>query len=66
MKYLWDEVKRFENPHEYVDLTQNLWEIKQKMLPRAQAYKAHRYFKGGIHMNIDLQSRFDCFGKGLL
>jgi nicotinate phosphoribosyltransferase len=35
MKYLWDEVKRFENPHEYyVDLTQNLWEIKQKMLSK--------------------------------
>ncbi len=30
---LWDEVKRFENPHEYyVDLSQKLWDIKQKML----------------------------------
>ncbi len=32
---LWEEVKRFENPHEYyVDLTRPLWEIKQKMLRR--------------------------------
>ena len=30
---LWDEVKRFENPHEYyVDLTPKLWEIKHEML----------------------------------
>ncbi|MBQ5972577.1 MAG: nicotinate phosphoribosyltransferase [Oscillospiraceae bacterium] len=30
---LWDEVKRFENPHEYyVDLTQRLWDIKHEML----------------------------------
>ncbi len=33
--YLWDEVKRFENPHEYyVDLTYPLWEVKQKHLSR--------------------------------
>ncbi len=30
---LWDEVKRFENPHTYyVDLSQKLWDIKQKLL----------------------------------
>lgn len=32
---LWDEVKRFENPHKYyVDLSQRLWDIKNKMLER--------------------------------
>lgn len=30
---LWDEVLRFENPHKYyVDLSQELWEKKQKLL----------------------------------
>ncbi len=30
---LWDEVKRFENPHTYyVDLSQKLWDIKYAML----------------------------------
>ena len=30
---LWDEVKRFENPHNYyVDLSQDLWDIKNKLL----------------------------------
>ena len=30
---LWDEVKRFDNPHGYyVDLSQKLWDIKQKLL----------------------------------
>ena len=30
---LWDEVKRFENPHRYyVDLTEKLWNIKQSLL----------------------------------
>lgn len=30
---LWDEVKRFENPHAYyVDLSEKLWTIKHKML----------------------------------
>ena len=29
----WDEVKRFDNPHEYyVDLSQKLWDIKHNML----------------------------------
>ncbi len=30
---LWDEVKRFENPHAYyVDLSEQLWQMKNKML----------------------------------
>lgn len=30
---LWDEVTRFENPHDYyVDLSPKLWDIKQKLL----------------------------------
>ncbi len=30
---LWDEVKRFENPHKYyVDLSQKLWDIKRELL----------------------------------
>lgn len=30
---LWDEVKRFENPHNYyVDLSQKLWDIKNQLL----------------------------------
>lgn len=30
---LWDEVKRFENPHTYyVDLSQKLWDIKNELL----------------------------------
>ena len=30
---LWDEVKRFDNPHTYyVDLSQKLWDIKYKLL----------------------------------
>ncbi len=30
---LWDEVKRFENPHDYyVDLSPKLWEVKNKLL----------------------------------
>ena len=29
----WDEVKRFENPHNYyVDLSKKLWDVKQKLL----------------------------------
>ena len=30
---LWEEVRRFENPHVYyVDLSQKLWDLKQNML----------------------------------
>lgn len=33
---LWDEVKRFENPHNYyVDLSQKLWDIKHDLLNKA-------------------------------
>jgi len=32
---LWDEVKRFDNPHTYyVDLSQKLWDIKQELLKK--------------------------------
>ena len=31
----WDEIKRIDNPHKYfVDLSQNLWNLKQEMLHR--------------------------------
>ena len=34
---LWDEVKRFDNPHNYyVDLSQKLWDIQQVLLRRSQ------------------------------
>lgn len=34
---LWDEVKRFENPHEYiVDLSQSIWDVKDKLLKENQ------------------------------
>ena len=30
---LWDEVKRFENPHNYyVDLSQKLWDVRDGLL----------------------------------
>ncbi len=33
---IWDEVKRFENPHKYyVDLSQQLWDEKQRLLCEA-------------------------------
>lgn len=38
LELIWDEVKRFENPHlYYVDLSQKLWDLKQKML--SELYK---------------------------
>ena len=34
---LWEEVKRFENPHNYyVDLSQKLWEIKNEMIEKSK------------------------------
>ncbi|MGM9680845.1 MAG: nicotinate phosphoribosyltransferase [Eubacteriales bacterium] len=37
---LWDEVKRFENPHTfYVDLSQKLWDVKQDLLKKGQNTK---------------------------
>lgn len=33
IELIWDEVKRFENPHKYyVDLSKPLWDLKQKLL----------------------------------
>ena len=33
LETIWDEVKRFENPHAYyVDLSQNLYDVKQELL----------------------------------
>lgn len=33
LETIWDEIKRFENPHEYyVDLSQPLWELKNRLL----------------------------------
>lgn len=33
LETLWDEVKRFENPHKYyVDLSQKLWDLKHNLL----------------------------------
>lgn len=35
VELLWDEVKRFENPHTYyVDLSEKLWNVKRKLLMR--------------------------------
>ena len=34
---LWDEVKRFDNPHNYyVDLSRKLWDIQQELLRKSQ------------------------------
>ena len=39
---LWDEVKRFENPHNYyVDLSQKLWDLKNDLLSANQ--EEHNY-----------------------
>ncbi|MBQ9414756.1 MAG: nicotinate phosphoribosyltransferase [Clostridia bacterium] len=36
LETIWDEVKRFENPHQYyVDLSQALWDEKQRLLSEA-------------------------------
>ena len=35
LETFWDEVKRIDNPHKYfVDLSQNLWNLKQELLHR--------------------------------
>ncbi len=37
---IWDEVKRFENPHEYyVDMSQKLWDIRYKLLSENSGQK---------------------------
>lgn len=34
---LWEEVKRFENPHSYyVDLSENLWKLKEELITSAK------------------------------
>ena len=34
---LWEEVKRFENPHKYyVDMSEKLWQLKNDMLEKFQ------------------------------
>ena len=34
---LWEEVKRFENPHKYyVDMSKKLWQMKHDMLEKVQ------------------------------
>ncbi len=38
LETLWDEVKRFEHPHTYyVDLSQSLWDEKQRLLAESSA-----------------------------
>ena len=38
MDTLWEEVKRFSNPHQYyVDLSQKLWDIKNDLLHKARS-----------------------------
>ena len=35
---LWDEVKRYDSPHNYyVDLSQDLWNLKQKLILEAKS-----------------------------
>jgi len=44
---LWDEVKRFERPHRYyVDLSQKLWDTKQKILVESGQWNANTNGKG--------------------
>lgn len=39
---LWDEVKRFENPHRfYVDLSQGLWQLKRDMIENVKRELSH-------------------------
>lgn len=40
MNTLWEEVKRFENPHKYyVDLSQKLWDMKHDLLAKLSSKK---------------------------
>ena len=37
VKSLWEEVKRFDQPHNYyVDLSQDLWNLKQNLILEAK------------------------------
>lgn len=41
---IWDEVKRFENPHEYyVDLSKELWNIKYELLAKHDEKSGDRF-----------------------
>ena len=41
---MWDEVRRFSNPHNYyVDLSQKLWDIKSEMLKARGAWKPEKH-----------------------
>ena len=40
MSTLWDEVKRFSNPHTYyVDLSQRLWDVRNELLSRQNVHE---------------------------
>ena len=40
---LWDEVKRFDNPHNYyVDLSPKLWELKHHLLEQGRSPEKER------------------------
>ena len=37
---LWDEIKRFENPHSYyIDLSQKLWDVKNELITKLKGQK---------------------------
>lgn len=37
---LWDEIKRFENPHNYyIDLSQKLWDVKNELITKLKGQK---------------------------
>lgn len=37
---LWDEIKRFKNPHNYyVDLSQKLWDVKNELITKLKGHK---------------------------
>lgn len=37
---LWDEIKRFENPHTYyIDLSQKLWDVKNELITKLKGQK---------------------------
>ena len=40
---MWDEVRRFSNPHNYyVDLSEKLWKLKQEMLDKHRNEKSKK------------------------
>ena len=49
MATLWDEVLRFENPHQYyVDLSKPLWDIKNELITQARIEAYPRKNKAGL------------------